>query len=32
MGNIETTTKCSILKSIFSTEDNYFEEVTGGVL
>ena len=29
MGNIETTTKVSRLKS---TEDNYLEAATGGVL
>ena len=32
MGNIETTTKFSRLKSIISTEDNYLEVATGGVL
>ena len=32
MGNIETTTKFSRLKSIFSAEDNYLEAATGGVL
>ena len=29
MGNIETTTKVSRLKSISSTEDNYLEGATG---
>ena len=28
MGNIETTTKFSRLKSIFSTEDNYLDAAT----
>ena len=32
MGNIETTTKFSRLKSIPSIEDNYLEAVIGGVL
>ena len=32
MGNIETTTKVSRLKSIFSTEDTYLEAATGSVL
>ena len=32
MGNIETTTKFSKLKSIVSTEDNYVEAATRGVL
>ena len=33
MGNIETTTKVSRLKSISSIEDNnYLEAATGGVL
>ena len=32
MGNIETATKFSTLKSISSTEDNYLETATGGVL
>ena len=32
MGNIETTTKFSRLKCISSTEDNYLEAKTGGVL
>ena len=32
MGNIETTTKFSRLKSISRTEDHYLEEATGGVL
>ena len=30
MGNIETTTKVSRLKSISSTEDNYLEAATRG--
>ena len=30
MGNIETATKFSRLKSIFSIEDNYLEVATGG--
>ena len=29
MGNIETATKVSILKSISSIEDNYLEVATG---
>ena len=32
MGNIETTTKFSRLKSISSIDDNYLETPTGGVL
>ena len=32
MGNVETTTKVSRLKSISSIEDNYLEATTGGVL
>ena len=32
MGNIETAMKLSRLKSISSTEDNYLEATTGGVL
>ena len=32
MGNIETTTKVSRLKSISTFEDNYLEVATGGVL
>ena len=32
MENIETATKYSRLKSISSTEDNYLEAATGGVL
>ena len=32
MENIETATKYSRLKSISSTEDNYLEAFTGGVL
>ena len=32
MGNIETTTKVSRLKSISSTENNFLEAATGGVL
>ena len=32
MGNIETTTKVSRLKSISGIEDNYLEAATGGVL
>ena len=32
MGNIETATKFSRLKSISSIEDNYLETATGGVL
>ena len=32
MGNTETTTKFSRLKSIFSIEDNYLEAATVGVL
>ena len=32
MGNIETMTKFSRLNSIFSTEDNYLEAATRGVL
>ena len=32
MGNIETTTKFSRLKSISSIKDNYLEAATGGVL
>ena len=32
MGNIETETKFSTLKSISNIEDNYLETVTGGVL
>ena len=31
MGNIETTTKVSRLKSIFSIEDNYLRAATWGV-
>ena len=32
MGNIETTTKFSRLKSISSIEDNYLEAATEGLL
>ena len=32
MGNIETMTKASALKSISSIEDNYLEAAIGGVL
>ena len=32
MGNIETTTKFSRLKSISSIEDKYLDSATGGVL
>ena len=32
MGNLETTTKFSRLKSISNIEDNYLEAVTGDVL
>ena len=32
MGNIETATNLSRLKSISSIEDNYLEAATGGVL
>ena len=32
MGNIEITTKLSRLKSVSSTDDDYLEAVTGGVL
>ena len=32
MGNIESATKFSRLRSISSTEDNYLEAATGGVL
>ena len=32
MGNIETTTKFSRLKSISRIEDNYLEAATGGIL
>ena len=32
MGNIETTTKFSRLKSISNIENNYLEAATGGVL
>ena len=32
MGNIETTTTFSRLKSIFSTEDNYLDAATGDFL
>ena len=32
MGNIETATKFSRLKSIYRIEDNYLEAVTEGVL
>ena len=32
MENIETATNYSRLKSISSTEDNYLEAATGGVL
>ena len=32
MGNIETATKLSRLKSISSIENNYIEVATGGVL
>ena len=32
MGNIEITTKLSRLKSVSSTDDDYLEAATGGVL
>ena len=32
MGNVETMTKFSRLRSISSVEDNYFEAATGSVL
>ena len=32
MGNIETETKFSTLKSVSNIEDNYSETATGGVL